>query len=92
MVSGSASCVDGDAIHCEGIGWGSLKKPECISCGRQDWNEGLRAVRICPGRAWVGPGLQKERERACVTRPGNGGPGRGRVQCDGLAKQAYFIP
>lgn len=36
LVSGSASCMGGDAIHCEGIGWG--EKPGSASRGRQHWS------------------------------------------------------
>lgn len=56
LVSGSASCVGGEAIHCEGTGWGgSLDKPRNASHGRREWSGDLRMVRICPGGALVGP-------------------------------------
>lgn len=35
-VSGSARCVGGDAIHCEGIGWG--EEPGSALRGRQRWS------------------------------------------------------
>lgn len=68
---------------------GSLKNPGSASRGRQDWTEDLRVIGICPGRAWVGPGLQEE--RACLQAWG-WGPGRGSVQHDELERPAHLTP
>lgn len=63
--SASASCASGDAIYCESTGCGESQEAwECFTWeAGLEW--GLRAVRICSGGVWVGPGLQKERESLC---------------------------
>lgn len=68
---------------------GSLRNPGSVSCVRQDWSEDLKVIRMCPGRAWGGPGLPEE--RACLQAWG-WGPGRGSLQHDELERQAHLTP
>ena len=37
-------------------------------------------------------GQAGQKERACVTKPGSGGPGKDRFQRDGLERWAHFVP
>lgn len=80
--------VEMPSIHGEDTRWGKSREPGSASRGRGEWGGDLRAVRFAHG-AWVWPGWQKE--RACP-QAWRWRPGRGRIQRDGLERQAHFVP